>query len=459
MEKYDAIIIGFGKGGKTLAADLGNRGWKVAVVERSPHMYGGTCINIGCIPTKALVHAAEVAVYRRPSTFEQQAEAYRKAVQSKNELTAALRQKNFDKLDSEAIVTVYTGQASFRSPSEVEVKTAGETLLLEGEKIFINTGATTILPPIPGIENNPFVYTSTSLMELEKLPRRLVVVGGGYIGLEFASMYAGFGAEVTVLESGEAFIAREDRDIADAVKAVLEKKGIAIRLNADVQAIGHDANGATVRLQAAGTATQETLEADAVLLATGRRPNTEGLNLAAAGVKTTDRGAVEVDDRLHTTAPGIWAMGDVRGGLQFTYLSLDDYRIIQDELFGQGRRTAADREAVAYAVFIDPPLAHVGLTEEAARKAGRSVKVASLAVATLPRARTIGKPEGLLKAVVDAETGHILGCTLFCAEAGEVINTVSLAMRLGLPYTYLRDGIYTHPSMSESLNDLFGLIK
>lgn len=459
MQKYDAIIIGFGKGGKTLAADLGDRGWKVAVVERSATMYGGTCINIGCIPTKALVHAAQVAVYRRPSTFAEQAEAYRKAVQSKNELTAALREKNFDKLDSQATVTVYTGQASFLSPGEVEVKTAGETLLLEGKKIFINTGATTILPPIAGIENNPFVYTSTSLLELEKLPRHLVIVGGGYIGLEFASMYAGFGSKVTILEGGDAFIPREDRDITDAVKAVLEKKGITIRLNAKIQAIRHDTHGATLSLQTAGAGAPQTLEADAVLLATGRRPNTEGLNLAAAGIKTTDRGAIEVDARLHTNVPHIWAMGDVRGGLQFTYLSLDDYRIIHDELFGRGSRTCDDRKAVPYAVFIDPPLANVGLTEEAARRAGRPVKVASLAVATLPRARTIGKPEGLLKAVVDAETGHILGCTLFCAEASEVINTVSLAMRLGLPYTYLRDGIYTHPSMSESLNDLFALIK
>ena len=458
MEKYDAIIIGFGKGGKTLAADLGNRGWKVAVVERSAGMYGGTCINIGCIPTKALVHAAQVSGYRRPSTFEEQAETYRKAVQSKNELTAALRKKNFDKLDSEASVTIYTGEASFRSPYEIEVKMPDETLVLEGRKIFINTGATTVLPPIPGIEDNPYVYTSTTLMELEKLPRRLVVVGGGYIGLEFASMYAGFGSKVTVLESGDVFIPREDRDIADAVKEVLEKRGITIRLNAKVESIGQKDEKAIVRLHAGPDDAEETLGAEAVLLATGRRPNTAGLNLAAAGVKTTDRGAIEVDEKLHTNVPHIWAMGDVRGGLQFTYLSLDDYRIIRDELFGTGNRTVADREAVPYAVFIDPPLANVGLTEEAARKTGRPVKVASLAVSTLPRARTIGKPEGLLKAVVDAETGKILGCSLFCAEASEVINTVSLAMRLGIPYTYLRDGIYTHPSMSESLNDLFGLI-
>ncbi len=456
MEKYDAIIIGFGKAGKTLAADLGNRGWKVAVVERSPSMYGGTCINIGCIPTKALVHAAQVAVYRRPSTFQEQTEAYRKAVQAKNDLIAAFRRKNYDKLDSEPTVTIYTGEATFRSPYEIEVKMPGETLRLESPKIFINTGAVPVMPAIPGLEGNPYVYTSTTLMELEKLPRRLAIVGGGYIGLEFASMYAGFGSEVIVLESGDRFIPREDRDIADAVKRVLEKKGIAIRLNARVEAIGREGDRATLRLHAAEGGETETIEAEAVLLATGRRPDTAGLNLEAAGVKTTGRGAIEVDARLHTNVPHIWAMGDVRGGLQFTYLSLDDYRVIRDELFGPGHRTAEDRQAVPYAVFIDPPLANVGLTEEAARKAGRQVKVASVDVSTLPRARTIGKPEGLLKAVVDAETGRILGCSLFCAEASELINTVSLAMRQGVPYTYLRDGIYTHPSMSESLNDLFG---
>lgn len=459
MEKYDAIIIGFGKAGKTLAADLGSRGWKVAVVERSPLMYGGTCINIGCIPTKALVHAAQVAVYRRPSSFEEQTRAYRRAVEAKNELIAALRRKNYDKLDAESTVTIYTGEASFVSPYEIEVKMPGETLRLESPKIFINTGAATVMPPIDGIEGNPYVYTSTTLMELEKLPRRLVIVGGGYIGLEFASMYAGFGSEVIVLESGDRFIPREDRDIAEAVKKVLEKKGIAIRLNARVESIGQEEGRAVVQLHAAQGGETETIEAEAVLLATGRRPDTEGLNLAAAGVKTTERGAIEVDARLHTNVPHIWAMGDVRGGLQFTYLSLDDYRVIRDELFGSGNRRADDRQAVPYAVFIDPPLANVGLTEEAARQAGRQVKVSSVDVSTLPRARTIGQPEGLLKAVVDAETGRILGCSLFCAEASEVINTVSLAMRMGVPYTYLRDGIYTHPSMSESLNDLFGGIR
>lgn len=459
MKKYDAIIIGFGKGGKTLAADLANHGWNVAVVERSTGMYGGTCINIGCIPTKALVHYAQVTGYRRPSTFEQYAEEFKQAILAKEKLTSLLREKNFKNLDDRETVTVYTGEASFRSPYEIVVKTDTDSFLLEGEKIFINTGATTIIPTISGIEDNPYVYTSTSIMELEKLPRHLVIVGGGYIGLEFASMFAGFGSKVTILEAGEVFIPREDRDIADSVKSTLEKKGIAIHLNTVVQTIEQDAERAAVICRNAILGDTLRLDAEAVLLATGRKPNTESLNLQAAGIQTTNRGAIEVDSKLRTNIPNIWAIGDVHGGLQFTYLSLDDYRIIREELFGNGFRSLDDREAVAYSVFIDPPLAHVGLNETQARKMEKNIKVASLPAAAMPRTRTIEQTDGLLKAVVDADTGKILGCTLFCAESSEVINTVSLAMRLGQDYTFLRDSIFTHPSMSEALNDLFGLIK
>ena len=452
MKKYDAIIIGFGKGGKTLAADLANHGWNVAVVERSTGMYGGTCINIGCIPTKALVHYAQVTGYRRPSTFEQHAEEFKQAILAKEKLTSLLREKNFKNLDDRETVTVYTGEASFRSPYEIVVKTDTDSFLLEGEKIFINAGATTIIPTISGIEDNPYVYTSTSIMELEKLPRHLVIVGGGYIGLEFASMFAGFGSEVTILEAGEVFIPREDRDIADSVKSTLEKKGITIHLNTVVQTIEQDAERATVICRNA-------ISGDTLRLDAGRKPNTESLNLQAAGIRTTNRGAIEVDSKLRTNIPNIWAIGDVHGGLQFTYLSLDDYRIIREELFGNGFRSLDDREAVAYSVFIDPPLAHVGLNETQARKMEKNIKVASLPAAAMPRTRTIEQTDGLLKAVVDADTGKILGCTLFCAESSEVINTVSLAMRLGQDYTFLRDSIFTHPSMSEALNDLFGLIK
>ena len=459
MKKYDAIIIGFGKAGKTLAAELGSRGWNVAIIERSAGMYGGTCINIGCIPTKKLVHMSKVISYRKPSFFEQYAEEYRKAIAEKRELTALLRKKNFDNLDSKDTVTVYTGVASFRSPHQIEVKAGGEALLLESEKIFINTGATTIHPAIKGLEGNPFVYTSTSIMELDKLPRRLVIVGGGYIGLEFASMFAGFGSEVTILEGGDKFIAREDRDIAEAVKAVLEKKGITIHLNAQVQSIEHNGAVAVIIYKENKEGSDKQISAEAVLLATGRKPNTEGLNTEAAGIKLSNRGAILVDEHLRTNVPGIWAMGDVTGGLQFTYISLDDYRVIKDELFGKGTRTKDDRRGVAYSVFIDPPLSRIGMGEEEALNSGRKVSIARIPAAAFPRTRTFDQTDGLLKAIVDTETGEILGCTLFCAESTEVINLVSLAIRAGKDYTFLRDSIYTHPSMSESLNDLFALIK
>ena len=264
---------------------------------------------------------------------------------------------------------------------------------------------------------------------------------------------------MTVLEDGDKFIPREDRDIAEAVKAVLEKKGISIQLNAIVQEIEHDADKATIIYRNAQNGETTRVEADAVLLATGRRPNTEGLNLEAVGVKLTERGAIEVDDHLHTSVNNIWAIGDVRGGLQFTYLSLDDYRIIRDELFGNDRRNTGDREAIAYSVFIDPPLSHVGMTEEQARHTGRNIKVGKILAASMPRTLTVGQTDGLLKTVIDADTNQILGCTLFCAESSEVINIVSLAMRMNNNYVYLRDNIFTHPSMSESLNDLYSSIK
>lgn len=458
MKRYNAIIIGFGKAGKTLAADLASRGWSVAMVERSSLMYGGTCPNIGCIPTKALVHMSKVTEYCRPSSFKQYAAEYENAIKAKNDLTALLRKRNYEKLYSKDTITIYTGEASFRSPYEILIKTSDDILQIEGEKIFINTGASTIIPNISGIEGNPFVYTSTSIMELTKLPEHLVIVGGGYVGLEFASMFAGFGSKVTVLEAGELFIPREDRDIAEAIKEVLEKKGIDIQLNAIVQTIDHDETKASVIYRNAITGETYNIDVNAILLATGRRPNTEGLNLDAAGIKTNSRGAIEVDNHLRTNIENIWAMGDVHGGLQFTYLSLDDYRIIREQLFGNAYRNLDDRKAVAYSVFIDPPLSHVGMNEETALKAGKSIKVAKMPSAANPRSRTLGQADGLLKAVVDAETGRILGCTLFCSDSSEIINIVSLAMRADKDYMFLRDNIFTHPSMSEALNDLFSLI-
>ena len=455
MNAFDVIIIGFGKDGKTLAAEFAKRGQKVAIIERSDKMYGGTCINIGCIPTKTLVHQAKMASALKDATFEERSEFYRNAVSVKESVTSALRNKNYHNLADNPNVTVYTGIGSFVSADVVAVRTATEEIRLTSKQIIINTGAETVIPPIEGIAGNPFVYTSTSIMELADLPRRLVIIGGGYIGLEFASMYASFGSQVTVLESYPELIAREDRDIAASVKETLEKKGIVFRMNAKVQSVNRVEDKAIVTFADSQTNEVFVLEADAVLLATGRRPNTKDLNLEVAGVEVDVRGAIIVDEYLKTTNPNIRAVGDVKGGLQFTYISLDDYRIVREDLFGDKERRTGDRNPVSYSVFIDPPLSRIGLNEEEARRQNRDIIVKKLPVMAIPRAKTLGETDGLLKAIIDKNTGKILGCVLFAPDSGEVINTVAVAMKTGQDYTFLRDFIFTHPSMSEALNDLF----
>ena len=455
MNAFDVIIIGFGKGGKTLAAEFAKRGQKVAIIERSDKMYGGTCINIGCIPTKTLVHQAKMASALKDATFEERSEFYRNAVSVKESVTSALRNKNYHNLADNPNVTVYTGIGSFVSADVVAVRTATEEIRLTSKQIIINTGAETVIPPIEGVAGNPFVYTSTSIMELADLPRRLVIIGGGYIGLEFASMYASFGSQVTVLESYPELIAREDRDIAASVKETLEKKGIVFRMNAKVQSVNRVEDKAIVTFADSQTNEVFVLEADAVLLATGRRPNTKDLNLEVAGVEVDVRGAIIVDEYLKTTNPNIRAVGDVKGGLQFTYISLDDYRIVREDLFGDKERRTGDRNPVSYSVFIAPPLSRIGLNEEEARWQNRDIIVKKLPVMAIPRAKTLGETDGLLKAIIDKNTGKILGCVLFAPDSGEVINTVAVAMKTGQDYTFLRDFIFTHPSMSEALNDLF----
>lgn len=455
MNAFDVIIIGFGKGGKTLAAEFAKHGQKVAVVERSDKMYGGTCINIGCIPTKTLVHQAKIASGMKDAAFEEKRRFYRNAISVKESVTGALRSKNYHNLADNPNITVYTGTGSFTSSDTVLVRTATKEIVLKSQQIIVNTGAETIIPPIDGIAGHPLVYTSTSIMELTELPRHLVIVGGGYIGLEFASMYASFGSRVTVLESYAELIVREDRDIAASVKETLEKRGIVFRMNAKVQSVKQVTDKAMVVYTDSQTNEVFELSADAVLLATGRRPNTKELNLEAAGVEVDTRGAIVVDEYLKTTNPNIRAVGDVKGGLQFTYISLDDYRIVREDLFGDKKRKTGDRNPVSYSVFIDPPLARIGINEDEARKQNLDVIVRKLPVAAIPRAKTLGETDGLLKAIIDKNTGNILGCTLFAPDASEVINTVAIAMKTGQDYTFLRDFIFTHPSMSEALNDLF----
>ena len=455
MKQYDAIIIGFGKGGKTLAAELSNRNWKVALIERSEKMYGGACINVACIPTKALIHEAEMSTLMYQGDFKKQSNFYKLAIGRKDRLTSYLRDTNYDELANQSNVTIYTGTASFTSPNTVKVKLPDEEIELQGKEIFINTGSTSIIPAIDGLRDSKNVYTSSTILDLDMLPKHLIIIGGGYIGLEFASMYAGFGSKVTILEGGRLFMPEMDRDIADSVLKVFETKGIETRFNVRAQSVHDTPDGVTVAYTDASDGTPYFVEGDAILIATGRKPMIEGLNLQVADVKVDAHGAIITDVHLHTTNPHIWAMGDVKGGPQFTYVSLDDYRIIRNKLFGDKERTTDDRNPIAYAVFIDPPLAHVGLTESEALKRGYSFKVSRLPATAVARSRTLQQTNGLLKAIIDSHTGKIMGCTLFCADASEIINIVNVAMKTGQHYTFLRDFIFTHPSMSEVLNRLF----
>ena len=452
--KYDAVIIGFGKGGKTMAGALGAAGKKVALIEKSDRMYGGTCINVGCIPTKSLVYRAGLAAAKGGS-FEEKAAAYKAAMEQKEDLTTRLRGKNYQKLDSNPNITVIDGTASFQSPHVVEVEKDGKTFQVEGEQIFINTGSSAFIPPIEGLKGNPYVYTSEGLLNLTELPSRLVIIGGGYIGVEFSSIYASFGSKVTILQDGDIFLPREDEEIAGAVRESLESRGIRVMTGVKVKALEQAGGKALVAVDN-GKEVQK-LEAEAVLVATGRRPNTAGLNLEAAGVEIGPRGGIVTDDSLTTTAPHIYAMGDVRGGLQFTYISLDDFRIVKSKVLGDGSYTLKERGAVPYSVFLIPPFSRVGLSEKEAVEKGYKVKVARLAAAAIPKAQVLEQPSGLLKAVIDEETGLILGAHLFCQESYEMINMIKLAMDAKVPYQVLRDTIYTHPTMSEAFNDLFAV--
>lgn len=445
---YENLVIGFGKGGKTLASWLGKRGEEVALIEMSDEMYGGSCINVACIPTKSMIKNAEEKL------------PYEDSFNKKNELTSFLRKLNYDNIEKLPEAVVITGQASFISPTEVQVKLSGsnQEKIIQADRIFINTGSQPFLPPITGIEKSKKVFTSISLMEQSVLLKHLLIIGSGFIGLEFADMYAKFGAEVTVLESEEIFLPKEDRDIADEILKVLTEKGINIVLGALVEKIEDKEDDAVVLQYRNKELDLTSLTASAILVATGRRPMTEGLNLKAAGINTDSKGYVEVDEFLKTNVPNIWAIGDINGGPQFTYISLDDFRLIKDQLSGGTYTSTNQRKLVASSVFITPQLAHIGLREKEAIEKGLNCKVVKLPASKVVRARIEGNTAGLLKTVVDIDTNKILGCTLYCVEANEMINTIQIAINCGLDYQVVRDTIFTHPSMNEAFNDLYSLI-
>ena len=458
MKKYDAIIIGFGKEGKTLAGFLAGKGQNVALIEESDKMYGGTCINVGCIPSKSLVNSVERLENKDLSTFTERKDYYEKSVDKKEALITALRGKNYEMLASKENIDIYNGKGSFVSNKIVNIEKNGENIQIEGEKIFINTGSETIIPNIKGLKESKNILTSKSLMELKELPRKLVIIGAGYIGLEFASTYAGFGSEVVIIDASDDILKREEKEAADRVKKILEAKGVTFYLNSKVEEISDNENDSSIAISN-GNGEIIQFNGDKILVAIGRKANTQGLELEKAGVQVDERGNIIVNEKLETTAPNIWALGDVKGGLQFTYISLDDFRIIRDNVYGNGNRSLNDRNVVPYTTFLSTPLSRVGLSEKEALEKGFDVKVGKIEAMAIPKGKIEGKSEGFLKVVVDAKTDKILGATLLCNTSHEMINIIALAMKGNLPYQIIRDMIFTHPTMSESLNDLFGAVK
>ena len=451
---FEYAVVGGGKGGKTLAAKMASAGRSVVMIEKG--MIGGTCINVACIPTKTMVKSAKVTeLVRRAADFGIRVrfnEANAIGVRDRKRAVVAemvgRNQANFDRSG----MTLLIGTARFTGPRSLEVRLRdGGVRELTADKVFINTGTRPALPPLPGlVEAQPL--TSESVQELDRLPEHLIVVGGGYVGCEFAQMFRRFGSRVTVIDRAEAFLRREDADVAEQVLQIFREDGIDVLLGASVRQV-EGLSGQSIRVRLRTPSGEQTVQGSDLLAALGRVPNTQELNLHAANVETDNRGFITVNERLETTAAGVWALGDVNGGPQFTHVSLDDWRIVIANLTG-GSRSTAER-LVPYTLFIDPELGRIGLTEEEARRRGLRVRVARLPASAVPRAVTSGETRGYLKSVVDADTDRILGAAILAAAGGEVMAVIQVAMQAKLPYTVLRDLIFAHPTMSEGLNDLF----
>lgn len=450
----DVLIVGFGKGGKTVAHVLSDTGKRVILIEQSENMYGGTCPNVGCVPTKMLVH------YSNAKRVEDDAQRFfANSVAGVRKLTTAFRAGNFDALDGKDTATVITGAATFVDEHTVTVGEGQDRITVTAPTILINTGSEPITPDIPGLAESRHLFTSTDLTQKQILPERLAIIGGGYLGLEFADIYQHFGARVTVLETADRLLGREDDDVAQAATDILAGDGIHLITGARVIAVRDNDSTSTIIYEKDGQTLS--IEAEAILAATGRRPAISNLNLVAAGVRTTNRGAIEVDEHLRTSQSHIFALGDVNGGPQFTYVALDDARIVIDQLLGDGKRTTTDRVAIPHTLFITPPLATAGLTEAEARAEGRNITVSRENVAdivAMPRAYTVEETRGLMKFIVDADTDLILGAALLSIDAQEIINVVTLAMRHRITATQLRDSIYTHPSSTEVFNEVFNKV-
>jgi pyruvate/2-oxoglutarate dehydrogenase complex dihydrolipoamide dehydrogenase (E3) component len=463
MERFDAVVIGSGQGGNPLAKAMAKHGWNTAVIER--RYPGGTCVNDGCTPSKTIDASARVAyLARRGADFGVNIDGpitvdLAKVYERKQKLLLASRENIAKSLATSENSALFMGEASFAvdhpgsGSYAIEVAMGdGSTRRLETPRVFLNTGERPNIPAeIEGLDRLPYL-DSTSIMELKSVPEHLLVIGAGYIALEFAQMFLRFGARVTVLERGERLVPHEDEDVAQCLRGILGEDGIEIiTCSAVMKAAG---SAGSITLDVTTDDGPRTLTGSHVLVATGRTPNVEPLHLDRAGVRQDKDGHIEVNDRLETSAPGIWAMGDVKGGPAFTHISYDDFRILRTNLLEGGNASIKDR-LLTYVMFTDPELATVGLTEDAAAKQGRTVRVAEIPMKWMARANQMAEPRGMMKAVVDPETKQILGATILGVDGGEVAAQIQLAMMGGLPYTALREGVFAHPTKSEALNTLF----
>ena len=454
--QYDAVIIGAGQAGGPLATALARAGWKTALIERE-HV-GGTCINEGCTPTKTMVASGRVAyLARRGADYGVQTGPLSvdmvKVRQRKREIVTSFRDSGQRRIETTDGVDLLLGEASFTGPTTLAVRlNNGETAAVTADKIFINSGARPSNPPLAGSESVP-VLNSTTIMELDAVPAHLLVLGGGYIGLEFGQLFRRLGSQVTVVQRGKRLLAREDNDVADAVAAILREDGLEILLETAALRVA-PADGGQVALTVRTPEGETTIRGSHLLAAVGRAPNTERLNLDAAGVQVDKRGFIPVNERLETNVPGIYALGDVNGGPAFTHISYDDFRVIRANLLDGGDTVTTGR-LVPYTVFIDPQLGRVGLGEDEARAAGKHIRVAKMPMNYVARALEVDESRGFMKAIVDAGSGQILGAAVLGLEGGELMAMIQIAMLGKLPYTTLRDAVFSHPTLAESLNNLF----
>jgi pyruvate/2-oxoglutarate dehydrogenase complex dihydrolipoamide dehydrogenase (E3) component len=454
-EPYDAIVIGSGQGGTPLSIVLAKAGLKTAIVERN-HV-GGTCVNVGCTPTKTMVASARVAYLSRrsaeygvdsgPVTVSMSAVRRRK-----QRIVESFHDGVLQNIEKTKGLELLIGEARFIGPKLLEILLSeGGTRQLTGERIFINTGARPAKPPVAGLDKLA-TLDSTSIMELETLPEHLLVMGGGYVGLEFSQMFRRFGSQVTIVHRGDHLLSREDTDVAEEVALILEEDGIKVLLNSE--AARADGVNASISLTVRSKDRETILAGSHLLVAVGRRPNTDLLNLQSAGVETDEQGFIKVNDKLETNVAGVYALGDVKGGPAFTHISYDDFRILRTNLLEGGHATTKGR-LVPYTVFIDPQLGRIGITETEARNQGFDTRVAKLPMTRVARAIEMSETRGFMKAVVDVKTKQILGCAVLSIEGGELMAMFEIAMMAHLPYTSLKEAIFAHPTLAESLNNLF----